>query len=77
MTWRESQDAMPLTTTKEVIDGALVTRFNGNNPGRSGAGDGAPAERRRARPGWITKDQKRKAKIRAKEETYRRRYLSG
>ena len=66
---------MSLKVTKEVINGAIVTRFNGNNCG--GGREGDHKERSRARAERLTKAQKAEAKRRAKERLYERRYLGG
>ena len=68
---------MPNRVTKEVIDGAEVTRFNGNNQpsgrnvrstGSAGAKFLPEAKGLAKAPAWVRK--------KVKEAEYRRRYLS-
>ena len=67
---------LALRVTKEVIDGAVVTRFNGNNPG---GGREAAAGHKTVRPRgiYLTKAQKASARRRNAEALYDRRFLDG
>ena len=62
-------------SSQEVIDGDLVTRFNGNNCTRDRPAVGS-GRHKSGRPAyWITKAQKSAAYKRVQENVYRRRYL--
>ena len=64
-------------TTKEVIDGVSVIRFNGNNltSGTRYAQAEVPGKGLRKAPRWV--QAKAWAAKKAKEDDYRRRYLGG
>ena len=66
---------MPLSATKEVIGGVIVTRYNGNNP--KGTREARIEGHARVRGSWIKKGQKAAAKRRNSEAAYARRYLGG
>ena len=69
-------DRVPLRVTKEVIGGVIVTRCNGNNP--SGSRERVPEEKRwTVARSYQRKAQTKRARIRAKEAIYTRRYLGG
>ena len=66
---------MPLHSTKEVINGDAVERFNGNSPGKARPRI-APVRQEELRRGQVART-KAKARKRTQEDSYRRRYLGG
>ena len=66
---------MPLRVTIEEIDGAIVKRYNGNNP--AGTAEARGSSRTGARAAYLTAAQKKKAKKRKQAESYQRRFLDG
>ena len=65
--------------TKEVINGDLVVRYNGNNCTGGGRGGGAPTSPKglNKAPRWVQKKAKEAVRRKAAEAEYTRRYLSG
>ena len=69
-----------LRETKEVIGGALVTRFNGNNPkgSRATGGPRVSFSGIRKAPAWVqAKASTLAARRRVSEQAYAREYLGG
>ena len=58
---------MPLVSEKVVIDGRLVTRFNGNN--RAGGREAAPGQRAAGRSFRPVRSKSKQAQARAKKAT--------
>ena len=63
---------MPLHSTREVIDGVVVIRFNGNNSG--GSSKRGQTSREKGRSIRITSAQKRRAVAHKKEKARQGRW---
>ena len=70
---------MPLRPEKVVIDGVIVTRYNGNSSssGRGGTRQARDSRRLEETLKIQTAWQKSKARKRVGEAAYKRRYLGG